>query len=678
MSDFQTIRERLFEREVYGYNHRRSLSLPLATAQVNSIQKNGSWSDIDYSDRSRSTWDPSKHLTRINLALRGARHRDTTPEVSATMMDTACRALAFWLEERPESDNWWFNTIGAPSIHMKNLVMFGDDLERSHWDQTIEILAGVEISMTGQNRAWVSTINFIRGVLIEDAALMRLALDEILGEVKLSDGPEGIQPGWSFHQHGPQLYQGNYGAHFLETVAPFVTLLAGTDFAMSKEHIELLTNLTLEGTSWMTWGSRMDYHVVGRFISSPHRSRWESAVLVEPCEHLAEVNEIAAKPLLAFRDRLEEQIEAGDSAPLGNRYFWRSDFMVHRAQERYLSIRMSSTRTARSEACNQEGLQNYHLGDGVTLFMQRGDEYDGIFPAWDWKRLPGVTCQRSDEPLPVLRTGKDLGADLFVGAASDGQNGVAAMRAIRDGVSARKAWFCEGDTLVCLGSDVASHSRHPVITSINQCLMKSEVHIGTPDGPETFLYTDRLFGGLPWVHHDGIGYLLLQQMAVDVRKEPQWGAWKDINGNMSSDRVMRDVFSLWIDHGMGPQDAHYAYAVVMGADVDRTAKLSAEPTFEIDQNTSDAQIVRWGSGMVQAVMWKPGEMVLREGCHVTANQGCTLMAREHAGKLALTVANPNQLSERIVLQVEQDGRKVETEIAFPQNGMAGSSVQVEV
>ncbi len=676
MSDFDTIRARLFEREVYGYNERQRMSLDLAKVQATAMQAGGSWADVDYANRGRSTWDPAKHLARTILLLRGARHRDTDPDIALRLMAAASSAQGFWLGRLPESDNWWHNTIGGPTALMQILILFGEDLGTPGWDATIEILAGVEIGMTGQNRAWVSTINFVRGVLVEDADLVRLALNEVVGEVKLSDGPEGIQPGWSFHQHGPQLYQGNYGAHFLETVAPFATLLAGTAFEMSADTIGLLTNLALEGTSWMTWGSRMDYHTVGRFITSPHRSRWESEKLVEPCEHLAAVNADAAPDLLAFRDRLEEVKRPGEGAPVGNRYYWRSDFMVHRAVDRYLSVRMSSTRTVRSEACNQEGLQNYHLGDGVTLFMQRGDEYDGIFPAWDWKRLPGVTCQRTEDPLPVLRTAK--GADLFVGGASDGASGLAAMRAIRDGVSARKAWFCRDGIIVCLGSDITSHARYPVVTSINQCLMKGDVHIGTWEGPEKFLYTDRLFGGLPWVHHDGIGYLLMQQMAVDVRKEPQWGAWRDINGNMSEDRVMRDVFSVWIDHGFGPQDAHYAYAVAMNVDVHETAALSMSPPFTIRENSTDIQVIRWKDGLIQAAFWKPGIVKVTDDCTVAVDQGCVLMAKQAEKGLTLTVANPNQLSEQIDIQVNRGGEVSNVSVDFPQGGLAGSSVHLNV
>lgn len=678
MGDFDTIRARLFEREVYGYNGRLSLSAPLAGAQATALQADGSWADVDYDDRERSSWDPSRHLDRTLLLLRASRHRDTGEADRDLMLDGARRAQAFWLKRRPESDNWWHNTIGAPSLLMKILVLFGEDLPDADREASLDILRGVEIGMTGQNRAWVATINFTLGVLVEDAERVETSLREVLGEVKQTEDPEGVQPDWSFHQHGPQLYQGNYGAHFLETVAPFVTLLEGTRFAVSEDHVAVLTGLTLGGTDWMTWGSRMDYHVIGRFISSPHRSRWESEKLIEPCEHLAEVDAASAPALLAFRDRLEQAAAPGNSAPVGNRFFWRSDFMVHRGEDRYLSVRMSSTRTIRSESCNQEGLKNYHLGDGVTLFMRRGDEYDGIFPAWDWKRLPGVTCQRSDAPLPVLSVGKDFGADLFVGGVSDGTDGAAAMRFLRDGVSARKAYFCRGETLVCLGADVCSHARSPVVTSINQCLQKSDVTIGVGDGPKPFLYADRLFGGLEWVHHDEIGYLLMQQMAVDVRKEPQWGAWKEINGNASADRVMRDVFSLWIEHGIGPQDAHYAYAVVMGVDADETAALRQSPAFEITANTEDRQTVRWTDGTVQAVFWKPGEVDLGDGLAIDVNQGCAVMAKRSADRWAVTLANPNQLSERIDLGISRGGKRETRTVDYPTGGMAGSSVTVTV
>ena len=87
---------------------------------------------------------------------------------------------------------------------------------------------------------------------------------------------------------------------------------------------------------------------------------------------------------------------------------------MHRRAGFYSSIRMSSTRTVRSEQCNGEGLRNYHMGDGVTLFVRSGAEYVGIFPVWDWRRLPGITCRQANDPLPILSTGRHRGATEFV------------------------------------------------------------------------------------------------------------------------------------------------------------------------------------------------------------------------------------------------------------------------
>ena len=92
----------------------------------------------------------------------------------------------------------------------------------------------------------------MRGLLEEDEGLVRVALDAIFKEVRVTTDPEGIQPDWSFHQHGPQLYQGNYGAHFMETNAPYVRLLSDTPFAMPTQQVEALARMMVDGTAWIS------------------------------------------------------------------------------------------------------------------------------------------------------------------------------------------------------------------------------------------------------------------------------------------------------------------------------------------------------------------------------------------------------------------------------------------
>jgi chondroitin AC lyase len=64
----------------------------------------------------------------------------------------------------------------------------------------------------------------------------------------------------------------------------------------------------------------------------------------------------------------------------GNRMFWRSDFMVHRRQGYYTSVRMDSNRIKGGEFLNGEGGMLWHMADGASLVFRGGDEYRDIFP----------------------------------------------------------------------------------------------------------------------------------------------------------------------------------------------------------------------------------------------------------------------------------------------------------
>ena len=87
-------------------------------------------------------------------------------------------------------------------------------------------------------------------------------------------------------------------------------------------------------------------------------------------------------------------------------------------------------------------------------------------------------------------------------------------------------------------------------------------------------------------------------------------------------------------------------------------------------------MVRWGAA-TQAVFWKPGTVEVGS-VQVSVNQGCVLMVGPTESGLALTVANPNQLSESIEIVVERGGEAETVVVDYPKGGMAGSSVTVEV
>ena len=58
---------------------------------------------------------------------------------------------------------------------------------------------------------------------------------------------EGIQRDFSFHQHGPQLYNGGYGLTFMIDMCNYATVLAGTRYAFAHDKLSLLADHLFEG-----------------------------------------------------------------------------------------------------------------------------------------------------------------------------------------------------------------------------------------------------------------------------------------------------------------------------------------------------------------------------------------------------------------------------------------------
>ena len=65
--------------------------------------------------------------------------------------------------------------------------------------------------------------------------------------------------------------------------------------------------------------------------------------------------------------------------------------MVQHGTGYYLSAKVISTRTNGTEMLNNENLKGYNLPLGATNILTSGKEYEGIFPVWNWNKIPGTT-----------------------------------------------------------------------------------------------------------------------------------------------------------------------------------------------------------------------------------------------------------------------------------------------
>ncbi len=621
------------------------------------LAPDGMWPDIDYADVSRSHWSPGQHVMRVAHLAAAYRQLLFSADEGDALESAILAALTFWVNRDPQSDNWWFNEIHTPMYVGRILLLMGDTVPRPIWDKAVAIVRRSGFELTGANLTWEAGNLLVLACATRDADLLAQAAAALTREICITI-EEGIQPDFSFHQHGPQLYMSNYGEIFSADNSRYAVLFAGTRFALSDDEIHALSGLIREGQQWFIWGSQFDYHALGRQIDNP-QATWRGRGFAAICRRMAAVDTVHAQEYADFAARVTGVQLPGASGPRGNRHFWRSDVMVHRPGRFYASVRMHSTRTLATEVrVNRENLKGYHLADGVCFLMQRGDEYHGIQPVWDWRKLPGATCRDTVEPLPYGSDVSLLGTTAFVGGVSDGQVGVAAMDYDKDGVRAHKAWFFLADGWVALGAGIHSTTDDPVTTSINQCLLRSEPHL-LREGEVAPLAEPRLCSDdLCGVFHDGVGYYLLAPQLTVVQAVPQNGTWTSIEeASPNTGVVTQDVFSLWIEHGPrtsecapsedATSEGAYAYRVVPGLDDENFAAYPEASPVSVLSNSDRVQAVQASGGtLVQAVFYEVERLVVDDDLDsslvIEPDAPCLVMLRRAKDGLALSVADPTQ------------------------------------
>src|SRR5690606_24867433 len=128
-----------------------------------------------------------------------------------------------------------------------------------------------------------------------------------------------------------------------------------------------------------------------------------------------------------------------------------------------------------------------------------------IYPVWDWQKIPGTTVVQKPE-LPHWKEIAKKGLTDFVGGVSDGEYGAATFdfASAHDPLKARKSWFFFDREYVSLGAGIKSEASYPVVTTINQTLLDSEVVVKRKDASEKLQAGQHILEGVSWVFHGKI------------------------------------------------------------------------------------------------------------------------------------------------------------------------------
>ena len=616
---------------------------------VSSLQGNQQWSDIDYTHKDPSGWKVTTHLQRLRrMAL------TWTDPASSLYKDASLRnaidaALGHWLEKRYQNPNWWHNAIGIPRLMQDIIVLLRHDLSPEQFKQAMEVLGQHKVGGTGANLVWSADLGLHYGALSGDVSMIKKCSDLISHEIRVTT-KEGIQPDYSYHQHGPRLQTYHYGGAFLRENVKLAWELRGTPWAFSEEKTDILVNFVLEGWQWM---SREIYTVPGTIDRAVSRKdALASADLRRVIPYLVQLKPEKSRALAALNARQE-----GSGTSLeGFKHYPYSDFSAYHHPGFSFFLKTISVRTRFSESINCENLKGRLLNSGDGYFVRDGLEYYNLMPVWNWEYLPGVTAF----PQGVTKQ------ENFTGGVSAGESGFTVMqlRAEHDAkrLGVKKFWASHGDVVVCLMADFQRQEVN-VYTALDQCRWRTDVLLNDP--ANIIKEGVHHLKDVQWIHHGGFAYIPISSEDIELHLTSATGTWSSINQSGSDEIVTEKVFMPVLRHA--PSSTSAGYFVASCKRPEEAGKLQANPPFKIIQNDEACQSVRFRDGTWMTAFFASGVVAANKKQTLSADRPCLVVLSK--GKLFASDPTHNggdvsiRMAKKVVtLALPADGSTVAVEL----------------
>lgn len=645
----------------------------------------GSWPDIDYKDRNNSSWAPKLHAIRFQTMAKSYKTPGSKYFNSKELSLALHKAMSFWFEKKLVCPNWWYNDIGIPLWMGPGFLLIKDELTPYEKGQAQEIMKKKVYWATGQNKVWIAGNMVICALLSDNLPLAVSSRDSIASEIYVTT-KEGLQPDYSFHQHGAQMQFGNYGLAYISSMAYWARVFEGTPLAFDSRKMKYLRNYILEGIQWTIWKGKMDPGACARQVFNNSQKAKSFSLSVSILNMMkADVSSAGQ-----FGNFINENLlkNTTENNLLGHKYFWRSEYAIHRTPTWFASLRMNSSRTKGIEMTNGENLQGFYAADGVMSIMNEGNEYENIFPIWNWRRLPGLTVQDGNKPTVDY----SLKRSDFVGGVSDGEKGASAMILKHDGLTAYKSYFFIHDVIICLGAGISTINNLPVFTSLDQPYLKGDVTYYNESANREAVLADNTEitrNDIKGVYHNKIGYYLIKAEKLHISNKLQKGNWGLIADFYKNIPDSGKVFNLFIEHGVMPQNTTYEYCILPNTTKVKLLAFMSKPTVKVLKNSTECQSVTdKEQSICQTVFYKAGTVNLGKLKVHSENAGIVMLEKQRNGRIKITVEDPTQKLIDFVLVVSgkfsgknvtynPESRQTRIKIPLPQTaGYRGSSVSI--
>ena len=632
--------------------------------------------------------------------------------------------------------NWWDWQIGVPLALNPCLACLYDELPAATLKDATDAIEAFTpvISATGANGAWRAEIMLRRAILVQDAAKMQVVQtwmekamlpyfeppDDLTGTF---DGfREGFYRDGSFFAHGRNPYNGGYGVSALASSAGLMALVAATPWDVAGPNRGNVDRWIRDGLMPLLYRGTLFDNVRGREISrgginipglppgaavlailltaaeivpgpdqAPLRSYVKGMATPKNAVGLPAPDAARLSALLADRT-----VPAAAAPTLFRHY----PLMARTTMLREgfgASVGMYSDAVYDYEQLNRENLKGWHTADGWLQILDADSTQfsDGYWPSVDWHRLPGTTAVRGSIKPSSLPNGSSWagGADL------DGVNGVTGFELLpfsgrvyppgaresvpaTDGqtLTARKSWFMLGDEIFCVGTGITATDAEPVETTIENHRLAGEGNqVLTVDGDPQLPATGPRTLTARWLHLEGnvpgssLGCVFTEPTRVQSLRETRTGTWRNINASGDDTPIQRRFLTLWLDHGVKPTGAAYAFVLLPGRSAAAVARYAAAPATVLLAATGRIHAVAHRTlGIIAANVWEdaPTTLALDGQRQMTVDRKACVLYRHRDGVTEIAVSDPTRADRTaIILRLNVPlGRVLE----------AGGPVSVEV
>lgn len=691
---------------------------------LESIRDNGTWPGINYADVSREGFEHRYHYSNMVTLAHAYKNKSSKYYKKKQVKQTIELALKNWVNNDYFCDNWWYNQIGTPGSLVTLMLLVGDELNGELVEKAQPIIGRAHSeaggARPGGDRIKICGIQAKNCLFIGDDEKFNEVVRIIEAEIKHSEwvgakygygfrhipsgfsnrkmGGRGIMHDNSFHHRVDGVNNTlSYGLGYAAAFVEWAVYTTGTEFAFSQQRLEPLIDYFLDGIcKTAVFGKYPDFGAKNRSISREGALRPYSAELAEKLMTVSDYRKSELQEIVDIRKNAVKPTLSHAT------FYWDTEHFTYQRPDWFASVRMYSTRTHNMEQpYNSEGFYNHHRGDGTNHISVTGDEYYDIAPVYDYQKIPGTTVmQKTEMPEDSEVRLQELGIKDFVGAATDGKYAAVGFdfQSPHDPLIARKSWFFFDKGYVCLGTGIScKNSDLPVATTLNQCLLRSDVTIASDGKTAVLEKGEKQYENVDWIYQDKVGYVFPNPVSVHIKNDVATGSWWRINRQSDSpkDEVKVDVFKAWIDHGKRPSDESYAYFVLPSLSLENLKQFNPKNALTILSNTPEVQaVVHSGLKMCQAVFYKAGEIQVTENLKLKCETPGIVILQANADQaMKITVSDPNrELGKMIVAfsaNISGSGENFKTfwdkdkgltyvVIDLPKGHYAGSSTTIEL